>query len=171
LMVFRTHSPSAIRSVSALLAFSIACATHQRDTSRSSSIPPVATLSHVRATTCTRLSVTIVCAGDAADIKSAATTICAALIADGFVAKIALPENVIGNWIGTYIVPSDESCDSDPCSKAVEQSIRRIGFRPGRNNRAPLKPISNGRLQEAFRCGYYIYVGDTPRADGQFILY
>jgi hypothetical protein len=114
---------------------------------------------------CPAKSITVVKAGDGKDVDAAAAQVVQALRDAGYTVTFEEPANVVGNWIGTYVVGSSEFCGTSICAKKIAGVLRHGGFRPALNS-FPAPTAS-----EDIACAYSVYVGVEPKTVGQFILY
>lgn len=152
---------SIIATMAALVVF--ACAAPLPTRTGSSTVAPRAAEPKAPAA-CGSMTLTVVVTGEEKEIPQAADRIAAAFRERGFGVNVETPKTVIGNWIGTYVVPSEQGCEGTECAASLNRILRSAGFHPGENPKSNTLPTPSS-------CGFEIYVGYTPYAEGKFILY
>jgi hypothetical protein len=99
--------------------------------------------------------VTVATVGEGKDAEASTQHIASILRNVGFTVATETPKVVIGQYGGTYLVPSTLACDRSECAKRLLRELHRNGFRTGSN---PATPYSLNGTDEAPRtdCAFTI---------------
>jgi hypothetical protein len=115
---------------------------------------------------CPEKRISVIKAGEGKDVDAAAIQVIQTLRDAGYTVVSEDRAGSIDKWFGTSVVGTSESCGTSICAKEITGVLRRGGFRPA------LNPIpSESKTGDEIACAYSVYVYNSPKLDGQFILY